>query len=173
MKLVNHNGYWTPQGNEKVWARYENRAKDMQVAVDQCRHLRTVVQASGVVGAWPIWLSHQFTEVITVEPDRANYVCLERNCEQYKNIESHNATLGAEVNAATERVLTIDGFNLEYCDLIVLDNDGREAAVLQGAQDTIARCKPVIFIRGSEVELSEYSVYQRVGRGCVLKPWPL
>lgn len=156
------------------------------------------------LGAWPIWLSHHFTEVITFEPERTNYVCLERNSEQYKNIEIHHAALGAEVGTAAlrvcrsigshyllpesgdTRVLTIDGFNLEHCDLIVLDVEGYEFEALSGAMDTIKRCQPIIQIedRGHGIKkgngktfddicklLEEYSIYQRVGRDVVFKPW--
>lgn len=204
MKIIEHRGHWTPAGSEKAWNRYASKAKDMQLAVDLCEHTRTAVQAGGNIGAWPVWLSHHFVEVITFEPEDTNYECLARNIEQYKNIEAHRAALGDEIGTAKlnvcksigshhltqqpgpTHVLTIDGFNLEHCDLIVLDVEGFEYEALKGARETIARCQPVIQIedRGHGVKkgtgktfediremLTEYSVYQRVGRDVVFKPW--
>lgn len=41
-------------------------------------------------------------------------------------------------------VLTLDGFELARCDLIKIDVEGAEEAVLRGAAATIARCRPIL-----------------------------
>jgi FkbM family methyltransferase len=53
----------------------------------------------------------------------------------------------AEVAAAEEvPVMTVDGLGLERCDLIKIDVQGMEAAVLAGADATIERCRPVLYV---------------------------
>lgn len=200
MKIQEFHGHWTPTRDDKAWKRYSARAKDMQPAVDLCNHTRTAVQAGGNIGAWPIWLSHHFLEVLTFEPERKNYVCLERNTTEYNNIEPHWAALADEPGFAdlnvcksigshhlvmkpgATRLLTIDGFKLECCDLIVLDIEGAEALALRGAADTLARCKPVVMLedRGHGEKkgfgltfddvvaaLPGYKVHTRIGRDVI------
>jgi Methyltransferase FkbM domain len=49
-------------------------------------------------------------------------------------------------------VVTIDSLNLTACDLIKIDCDGPELAILQGAEATIARCRPVIYCENDKPE---------------------
>jgi FkbM family methyltransferase len=47
---------------------------------------------------------------------------------------------------STVPLVSIDSFNLPRLDLLKIDIEGMEAEALDGAKDTIARCKPVMFI---------------------------
>jgi FkbM family methyltransferase len=47
---------------------------------------------------------------------------------------------------STVRQTTIDSLGLERLDLLKLDVEGMEAEALQGAAETIARCKPILFV---------------------------
>jgi FkbM family methyltransferase len=44
------------------------------------------------------------------------------------------------------RVTTIDSLALEACGLIKVDVEGWEAEVLKGAAETIARCRPILYV---------------------------
>lgn len=44
------------------------------------------------------------------------------------------------------RATTIDSLNLSRCDFIKIDVEGMELAVLKGAQETIAKFKPIIYL---------------------------
>lgn len=46
----------------------------------------------------------------------------------------------------TVRQLALDSLGLDRLDLLKLDVEGMEAEALKGAQETIARCKPILFI---------------------------
>jgi FkbM family methyltransferase len=46
----------------------------------------------------------------------------------------------------TVQMIAIDGLGLERLDLLKIDIEGMEMEALIGAQETIARCKPVMFI---------------------------
>jgi len=47
---------------------------------------------------------------------------------------------------STVKQITIDSLKLERLDLLKIDVEGMEAEVLQGAAETIARCKPILFV---------------------------
>lgn len=200
----NVEGRWTPVGAEKAWKRYHDRAPDMSTAVHMCKQRKVAVQAGGNIGAWPIWLAKRFGEVLTFEPEQVNFECLIRNIEPYKNIEPYNAALSDHVGEAflnvcksigshhvsatggqAVKLMTIDSFNLEALDYIVLDVEGFEWEALAGASETIARLRPIIQIedRGHGTTkgqgktftdvcrlLDSYQIQTRVGRDVVFVP---
>jgi FkbM family methyltransferase len=64
------------------------------------------------------------------------------------NISNHN--LGEEVP-----VRTIDSLNLNRCRLIKVDVEGMECEVLEGARNTIARLRPVLYVENDRTEHSQ------------------
>lgn len=125
-----------------------------------------IVQAGANVGVYPVRLSALFGEVVTVEPDRANFGCLMANLGDTTgiNIDARFAAFGEEPgdcrivevrpgNCGAHRiepggsipVLTIDSLGLDP-DCIWLDIEGYELHALKGARATIERCGPVICV---------------------------
>jgi FkbM family methyltransferase len=51
-------------------------------------------------------------------------------------------------------VVPIDELGLDRCALIKVDVEGMEAAVIAGARETIARCRPALFLENDTVERS-------------------
>lgn len=155
-------GHWHPEGHPKSWGRYARTASDMRHAVDLCHARRTVIQAGGNIGAWPVWLSNEFSTVITFEPDETNYVCLKKNTEHIQNIFPHRAALSAKEGFMTlklsksigshhltnepgpVRVTKIDSHAHSPVDLIVLDVEGAEYDALTGGLETIREYRPII-----------------------------
>jgi len=93
--LFQEAGFWWPRQARNKTSRYLKHWKDAEGAIKLCRHRRVVVQAGGNMGLWPHYLARKFARVITFEPDAANLECLRRNCRNRKNIEVHQALLGA------------------------------------------------------------------------------
>lgn len=137
-----------------------------------------VVQAGGNLGLFPKRLAEEFKKVLTFEPDPRLFDILNRNAPE-KNITSFCAALGETnepVSLSSKRrdstgrpeheglthicgpgdlpQMRLDELNLDCCDLIYLDIEGHELYALRGAQQTIARCRPVL-----AVEINKNAAY--------------
>ena len=128
-----------------------------------CAEKRVVVQAGGHVGLWPKALATHFEAVYTFEPEHFNFCALAFNCME-DNVYAFRAALGAEpattgLGNTTGKsgeffcegegnitVIRVDDLGLSNLDALVLDVEGYELAALQGAEKTITRCHPVLWI---------------------------
>lgn len=167
-----------------VWPEYDkecaravfNTLGDMQRAVSLCKKMDVVIQAGGNCGVWANELAKQFRDVYTFEPDQKNFVALAANTYDKPNIVKMQAALGdipqlvnvvydEPANCGCGRVnftgavptLRLDDLGLRDCDLICIDVEGRELAVLQGATNLIRKHKPVILLEDKGLS-SKYGV---------------
>lgn len=72
--------------------------------------------------------------------------------------EEHNfggIGLGSYHGGETMPVARVDGFELKRCRLIKVDVEGMELGVLKGAEDTIRRLKPALYVENDRKEKSE------------------
>jgi hypothetical protein len=51
-------------------------------------------------------------------------------------------------------VVTVDSLCLPRCALLKVDVEGMELAVVDGARDTIARCRPLLYLENDRAEKS-------------------
>lgn len=176
---------------------------DLEAAYRHCAAFDVAVQAGGNCGVWPAAMGKRFGRVYTFEPDPVNFRCLCANAPA-ETIFKFNAALGNRHrcvgldrkpnNAGAHQVngvgpiptLRIDDLELDACDLIYLDIEGCELGALQGAEETIERCHPVIAVEDKgmserygvkvgDVEMwlinrFDYRVAVRVKRDVVLVP---
>lgn len=147
---------------------------------------RLVVQAGGNCGMYARFYGNYFDQVYTFEPHPDNFRCLQLNCTD-KKYHVHNVGLGKDfINATLKhpstkkrrnmgvwqvqedpegsiKIITIDSLNLPRCDLLHLDVEEFEPNVLQGAEKTIAKYKPVIILEaGHGGDVAESYGYQLV-----------
>lgn len=62
-------------------------------------------------------------------------------------------TISYEADRLTEiRTMTIDGLALPRLDLLKIDIEGMELQALEGARETIARCRPIIVVEALKVD---------------------
>jgi|GEM_PF-1224137 len=136
----------------------------MRRAVEMCEKRRTVVQAGGNAGMYPLEFAKHFDKVVTFEPDALNFHCLTENTRMQSNVEAHNGVLGDcndpvalhgwlpncgawEVSGPGDiPQITLDELGLKDVDLIQLDVQGFEGRVLEGGRKTIERCMPMIIL---------------------------
>lgn len=136
----------------------------------QCAQ-RTCIQAGGAFGTYPLRLADHFEKVWTFEPLLANLQCMAANIGKHPDItvvpkalwskhenlqmkyskpvkNSYGAHHVSKTLGLGEMVegIALDESDFEAVDLIWLDIEGAEVYALQGAADTIDRCRPVIVI---------------------------
>lgn len=155
---------------------------------------KTVIQAGGNSGLYPILFTEFFTLVFTFEPNPKNFHCLVNNCQQ-DNIIKFNCALGSKSgkiksvelvssNYGMNRVqeienetyipmITLDSLELTDIGLIQLDVEEYELEVLKGSIDTIKRNTPVLMLEINEKWLEEiteflstinYHLYTKISR---------
>jgi FkbM family methyltransferase len=161
MKLID--GYAVPDLDECCYDAARTEVADLSVSLAFCKQKRTVFQAGGNFGIYPLELAKHFDTVYTVEPDMDNYRALKQNIANSTKIIPMRAGLGSrDGRAAMDRkeptncgahmikqgdefdIITIDSYNLTDCDFIQLDIEGSEHDALMGAIDTIELTHPVI-----------------------------
>lgn len=153
---------WWPASDMHGHMAYKEEISHVQIMANYCKNKRLAVQAGGNTGAFAIEFSRLFGEVYTFEPDETNYECLFRNTCEIPNIQSFRMGLGDKHKTSGMKrlsencgahymegkgdivIVPLDDFDLEDCDLLQLDVEGYEYFALQGATETIKRCKPVI-----------------------------
>mgnify|MGYP003670918136 CR=1 FL=1 len=191
-------GLWWPDFDVRCRAAVVTEcAAAMPVVLPLVKEKRVCVQAGGNVGVYPLALAKVFDRVITFEPDTDNYACLMMNAVQVPLpkvrdglFRMRNAALGAKSgtcgvhridtdNCGSHKtlpgtavpVLTIDGLNLDQCDLIWLDIEGAEADAIAGAMATIEKFSPIIVLEekglGPKADLPGYSRKMRIGNDTV------
>ncbi len=147
-----------------------------------------VIDAGAHIGTHTIWYSKKVDhsgKVYAFEASTKAYECLIHNCKGIKNISLHNTALGEKsgtvtineiaenqgMNFTTENgdipMITIDSLGLNKLNFIKIDCEGAEPEILDGATETIARCKPIMFIEINKEALkrngyTEVDVYEKL-----------
>lgn len=182
--MILHQGYAWPDDVDDRWKHSLMHVRSVEVGIRHCQQRRTVVQAGGNVGLWPARLAQVFQRVFTFEPDTITRGCLEYNISwaqhssggnvivspfalgrapgvcgwRHKDLGSHRVIEdGSEI-----QITTVDALGIEDLDFLQLDVEGYEAHALEGAAETIARCRPVI-----QVELRNLSTRYGSSDGAV------
>lgn len=128
------------------------------------------------VGTWSLLLARQFARVIAIEPSADTFECLQRNLalRGCGNVEARQIALGAAVgvagmaldpanaarkntgarrlaNGTSVRVETIDSWQLETVGFLKLDIEGSEPFALEGAVETLKRCRPIVLFENKRL----------------------
>lgn len=164
------NGIFWPKNDRICRPSMMATVSDVSKYLKHIKHRNVAVQAGGNVGIFPKELAKFFRRVYTFEPDKENWNCLIKNATE-DNITKINAALGdCERSVSIKSVRdncgasyvsdgldvdlkTIDGLNLEGCDLIQLDIEGYEIFALRGAIETIKKYKPLIIIEDNGLSM--------------------
>jgi FkbM family methyltransferase len=186
-----------PASDKSAAAVLFSQAGDVEKVYPHVKKFDVVLQAGGNCGLWPRELGRRFSTVYTFEPDPVNFRCLCANAPD-EHIFKFNAALGYErgpvslnlrpdnvgahtvCGAGNIPVIQIDDLALRECDLIYLDVEGFEEAVLLGAAETLDAHRPVVVVEdkgaGGSVKgellrwlgAKGYKVVERFGHDFVL-----
>lgn len=138
----------------------------------------TVVDVGANLGRTVVPLAKKAGHLYCFEPQPRMFELLRKNIEQngLDNVTAKNMGLGAAFGAAglpavdygkrmdfggctltlgdDIKVATLDSFNLEQCHFIKVDVEGMESDVLRGAEETIKRCKPILYVENDRLAKS-------------------
>lgn len=131
---------------------------------------RVAVQAGGNLGIYPKRLARSFATVYCFEPDASCFAAMMHNAPE-PNIVRLQAAVGVTrelvglsaarrdgsgrpshlglthvAGAGVIPTLRLDDLALPICDLVCLDVEGYELFALQGALETLQRCRPVVSV---------------------------
>lgn len=145
-----------------------------------CTNFRRAIDVGGHIGLWSFNLAHRFEEVHAFEPVAAHRECFTVNVlASHTNVELYACALGASegmVSIRTEPTSSgdsrvdgpgdipmhmLDSMELQDVDLIKIDVEGTELFVLQGAVETLARCKPVIIVEQKPGHAQKYGLGEK------------
>lgn len=132
----------------------------LELALSYVTNWRTAVDGGACTGIWTREMAKKFERVIAFEPVAVNRARIQLRA----NVEVRAAALGAEAGVcsmhnqgdnigmwqvtegADVSVQTLDAMRLNDLDYLKLDLEGYELYALQGARETIGRCRPVILL---------------------------
>ena len=149
----------------KVEGRRMYQPQHIQTALARCAQRRVAVDAGAHVGMWSFYLARAFGAVHAFEPAALMCHCFEKNVEA-KNVVLHRVALGNRSGKVKSEVVAdntgasfvsesadgdvplrqLDEYALPELDLLKVDVEGYERFVLEGARETLLRCRPLVLI---------------------------
>lgn len=169
-------------------AEYQYQVRNRSFA--HVKQNRVALDIGANVGLWSRDLVKRFDQVIAFEPVPMFRECLSRNVFA-DNLEVQTCALGnhsghirmiitegntghthvdpASVTGDTE-IRTLDSLNLPVVDYVKIDCEGFEYRVLQGAEQTIRRCRPIVVIeqKPHDAYSQDYGQFAAIG---LLEDW--
>jgi FkbM family methyltransferase len=167
--------WWWPSNDTKCWDGLHRWIDVPDGVMEYVPEKNVMVQAGGNSGLYVKKYAKKFKTVYTFEPFPELFECLVRNVNEPNvikiqacvgnshtlvNMEEHFEGDAGGGHVGTSRGIVptflIDDLNLPECNLIHLDIEGYEPFALEGARETILRCKPIIAIENCEKWLNRY-----------------
>lgn len=166
--------WWWPASDTNCWEGLHRWYDVPDLVMAHVPSKNVMVQAGGNAGLYVKKYAKNFGIVYTFEPFPELFECLVRNVTEPHVIKiqgcvgnSHKLVSmlehplgdvgGGHVGGSGfVPTFMIDDLNLPECNLIHLDIEGYEPFALEGARETIVRCKPIIAIENCEKWLNRY-----------------
>jgi len=173
--MQNYHGLWLPDGETHLTA-WMNKVghyidgvptyqySKLAAALEHVRSWRVAVDVGAHVGTWSMHLARRFGHVHAFEPVEAHRECFRRNLAAADNVMLYAVALGAKSDRVAMHTAPtssgdtwvkgpgeipmepLDSFALDDVDFVKIDCEGFELFVLQGAVETIARCRPTVIV---------------------------
>jgi len=165
--------WWWPEEDTKCWEGLHRWGDVPDIIMTHVNDKKVIVQAGGNCGLYVKKYAKHFETVYTFEPFPELFECLVRNVSEphvikmqaclgnshsLVEMDKHPDDIGGGHVGGSGKVpvFMIDDLNLPVCNLIHLDIEGYEPFALEGAKETLVRCRPVVAIENCEKWLARY-----------------
>lgn len=154
---------------------------NLAVALTHVTEWACAVDLGAHVGTWSRLLSARFQRVIAAEPSLDTFACLEANMLGFgcANVECLNVAVGAAPGMVSMALIakevqrgntgaryvqdggsiprvTVDSWKLDGVGFLKIDVEGSELQCLQGAAETLQRCKPIVLFEAKGFAVKRY-----------------
>jgi FkbM family methyltransferase len=164
-------GWFSVRLQEQIDIHYQQRYR--YYIFNNIPRKRTMIDIGANIGIFARPSAELFEQVICFEPVFKNFEVLQKNLENYNNVELHNLGLSdkdqivtfelqtlkcghtkqveefvpdPEFEKHTGELTTLDRFNFQSVDWIKIDVEGFENAVLEGSRATIQQNRPWLLL---------------------------
>lgn len=173
--MKRHAGIWLPDDEDHLLLYLDKGPQfegagtyqfhKLQLAMQHVKQRRVAIDVGGHAGLWARVMATYFEKVESFEPMAASRECFAKNVTA-DNVTLHPYALGA--SAGTVKMLThpahsmwtyidsggneiaemrtLDSCGFDNVDFIKIDCEGYELHVINGATETIARCRPTMIV---------------------------
>lgn len=169
------NGFFSERLQDVVDVHYQQRYR--YYVYHNIPRKRTMIDIGANIGIFARPSAEQFDRVICFEPVTKIFEVLQKNMEDYNNVELHNVGISNqeqtvkfqmktlkcgesfqvdkyEDNPIFEnfecRLVTLDQYNFDQVDWVKIDVEGFELAVLEGSAETLKRNRPWLLLEDNE-----------------------
>ena len=162
------NGWWVESVDVSRAGWVKESAADLGIlakATEHCHKHRVAVDVGANVGRWAKPMSEAFERVEAFEPYTPSMDCLAKNLagrnvgfhpialmdysgevDLYLEVRSHFLQKQNRGERISVPCATLDSLGIGPVDLIKIDVDGNETAVIEGAGETINKHRPIIIL---------------------------
>jgi len=185
---------WVPAGDRFAsrWKTGKNKGnnfgcEDMCDRIQQWwngRPQRLMLDCGSFVGWVARYWSPKFQHIHCWEPNDISRESWMKNCGDLHNVTLHTHALGrassqgflnfhtpnhygnctVSPSGQAIKIRSIDSYNFDHVDLLKIDVEGYELAVLEGARNTLERCRPHVQIEINNMQTvhghSEHDVHE-------------
>jgi len=157
----------------------EYQQEHRAISLSFCRQRRVALDVGAHIGLWSRELAQTFVQVHAFEPLADFRACFLRNVTA-TNVTLHGFALGRTAGRAAMRVTAdnsgashiaavgdgevevrpLDALALPVVDYVKIDVEGFELFVLEGARETLRRCRPVIILEQKAHSATHFGVGQ-------------
>lgn len=171
-----HFPVWMERNGEIVDGKGTYQIKKFREAMKWTKSRRTAVDVGAHVGLWAMQIAKQFENVIAFEPVAKFRECFAKNA-WVRGVKCFPYALGREPGRVLMEVpkmddgidsggthvggvgdiemRTLDSFALQSVDFIKVDCEGYEHHVIEGARETLLRCKPCVIVEQKQHKLGQ------------------
>lgn len=153
----------SPKNRYVLNGRAAYQGKKQKAFLDLCKDRRVVIDCGAHIGLWAHNFAHEFEQVHCFEPVADHRECFAKNVTA-DNITMHPIALGAapgmvsmwtedgssgntQISGAGDiEMRTLDSFAFPVVSALKIDCEGFELNILRGAEELLARHKPVVIV---------------------------